>query len=142
MPSDDPCQVDGRPNERVRRVASSVLAAQGLAGSIWWAVLWSVDGAAELFSAPIDESPTIFRFALPDLALFVFGSAAAAALVWRRAGSGLVAASIVTGAAWYATLWCVSVAVWFGASWIGAALMLPVSIADAFVVALLQREEE
>jgi hypothetical protein len=110
------------------------LVAQAVAIGAWWTWLWLVPDARAPFVVGAWPEATLLAFALPDVAVLVLGSLAAA---WAQHTGHAAARPLVwllAGAILYATLWCVGCNVVTGAGWLSTAMMLACSAGIAWVV--------
>jgi hypothetical protein len=119
-------------------LVSVYLLAQAAAVAAWWLVLWTVPAARAPFVVAGWPEGTLLAFALPDVAVLVAGSAAAALGLRGRRPWARPVVWLVAGAVLYATLWCVGANVVTGAGWLSTAMMVACSAAMAVVVAVVR----
>ena len=106
---------------RRRPLAAAILAALAIGIPAWWAAMFHVAGAREVF-VPDRAWPTFHAFVWPDLAL-AGACALLAGRLWRGVAAGSLAAAVV-GAWAYATVFTLAWTIEAAAPWGGALLML------------------
>jgi hypothetical protein len=99
--ADSPTRIGGP----YRAVAAFYLL-QALAVTAWWLALWQQPEWRAAFVPAHWPADALHCFLLPDAVLLVFGSAAAAWTLRRRHRAASALPWLVTGAAWYAALFC------------------------------------
>jgi hypothetical protein len=109
----------------MRRAAVLWLYLQGALGILWWVLVLAWPDFRALFVAPGAPSFTLDAYALPDAAIIIAGSFAAAlglqrAKPWARAALWFTAGGVA-----YATLYCGMTAALSGGAWAAAAIMAP-----------------
>jgi len=109
----------------IRRLGTAFLVVQGLGGLAWWIVLLTVPTSRRLFVAPGAPEVTLLAFVFADLILYVGGSLAAAYGLFRCRAWGWPILCVHAGAAAYASLYVLTLAVWSGSVTAGAAFMAP-----------------
>jgi hypothetical protein len=111
------------------------LALQAALVAAWWLMLWLVPSTRTLFLAAPDWPPaTLLAFALPDLAILVIGSAAAAMGLRRQAAWTRPLLWLVAGAVGYATLWCLGANLVANGGWLASVLMLASSLGTGWTL--------
>lgn len=101
------------------------LGVQGAGGIVWWILVLLWPAFREAFTAPQAPSFTLDAYALPDAALIIGGSFAAAFGLHRGRPWAKPALWLTAGAVAYATLYCFMTAVLSGGAWAAPALMAP-----------------
>jgi hypothetical protein len=114
-------------------VASAYLVAQGVLGALWWVALFTVPAVRSRFELMADRPSGLDAYLLADLALFVGGSVAAAAAIWRRSPWATVVASFTAGAVAYATLHLLGWVVLEGTAAIGLVPMAAALVASTAI---------
>jgi hypothetical protein len=115
----------GRRDDWIRRLGVAYLVAQGLGGLAWWIVLLAVPAARRPFLAPGAPDVTLMAFGVADLVLYVGGSLGAAYGLGRRRPWSWPILCVHAGAAAYAALYVLTLAILTGSVEWGAALMAP-----------------
>jgi hypothetical protein len=125
---------------KLRRLAVMYFFVQAIAIAGWWAVLLVVPATRQNFLIQGGSFAALGSFALGDLGIIVLGSA----LVGARGGRGwaVYAAWLVSGALLYATCFVVAAAISGVSPLLGAALMIPASIASFTASVILSRNAQ
>jgi len=110
---------------RLRLLAVTFLLAEGLGALAWWLVLLQVPRSRAAFLAPGAPESGLLAFWLPDLLLYVGAAFAAAIGIAGRNPWGWGVLCVHCGAAAYAALYAISLALLSGGGWWGACLMAP-----------------
>jgi hypothetical protein len=101
------------------------LCLQGGLGILWWILVLSWPGFRAHFLAPGAPSFTLHAYALPDAAIIIGGSFAAALGLRRGRPWARAALWFTAGGVAYATLYCLLTAILSGGAWAAPALMAP-----------------
>jgi hypothetical protein len=109
----------------MRRAAVLWLCVQGAGGIAWWILVLAWPGFRAAFVAPGAPSFTLDAYALPDAAIIIAGSFAAALGLSRERPWARPALWFTAGGVAYATLYCLMTAALSGGAWAAAAIMAP-----------------
>lgn len=109
----------------MRRAAVYWLCVQGALGIAWWILVLAWPGFRDAFTAPGAPSFTLDAYALPDAAIIIGGSLAAALGLRRERPWARAALWFTAGGVAYATLYCFLTAALSGGAWAAAGLMAP-----------------
>jgi hypothetical protein len=101
------------------------LCVQGVGGILWWVLVLTWPDFRALFVAPGAPSFTLDAYALPDAAIIIGGSFAAALGLRRDRPWARAALWFTAGGVAYATLYCFMTAALSGGAWAAAAIMAP-----------------
>jgi len=127
---------------RLSRAAAWYLIVQSIGASLWWCVLMIWPLTRVLFIAPGAPDSVLLAFALPDAILFVGFGAAAAFGIWKERTWAWPFLCVHAGAAGYAALYCITLAVLTnGECWLGAILMSPPLAITAWMAWTLRPKE-
>jgi hypothetical protein len=123
---------------KIRRLAVMYFFVQAVAIAAWWALLLTVPTMREGFAIRGALFAVLGSFSLGDLGIIVLGSA----LVGARGGRGwaVYAAWLVSGAVLYATCFVVAASITGVSPPLGAALMIPASVASIMASVILTRD--
>ncbi len=101
------------------------LCVQGVLGILWWVLVLAWPDFRALFVAPGAPPFTLHAYALPDAAIIIGGSFAAALGLRRERPWARPALWFTAGGVAYATLYCLLTALLSGGAWAAPALMAP-----------------
>ena len=113
-------------SDRGRRCASGYLVLQALLGIAWWSALFTVSTVRAWFELMPDRPSGLDAYLIADALVFVGGSVAAAATVWRRSRWASIVTSFTAGGIAYATLHLLGWVILEGSA---AAGLLPMGVA-------------
>ena len=108
-----------------RRLAIDYLAIQGVAGIAWWIGLVASPTLRDRFTPSGFPPDFILTYWLPDATLFIGGSLAGAALLWRHHRTARPMLFVCAGATLYAFLHCLAIAASTRGFVLGAVMMAP-----------------
>jgi hypothetical protein len=108
-----------------RRAAVTWFRVQGALGVAWWSLVLAWPGFRDAFAAPGAPSFTLHAYALPDAAIIIGGSFAAALGLRRGRPWARPAVWFTAGGVAYATLYGLLTAVLSGGAWAAPVLMAP-----------------
>ncbi|MEM6799503.1 MAG: hypothetical protein AAF589_08310 [Planctomycetota bacterium] len=123
--------------DRRRTAAVGYLVVQAALAAGWWGMLMlSPESRGDYWPSGWPEEG-LLAFWLPDLLLFIGGSAASAWLVARQSRRQRAALWLTAGAAAYAGLFCVSLWAMTGQAGASAAAMAPAAVATCLIARAL-----
>lgn len=106
-----------------RRIVAGYLAVQAISTlSWWWCLLW-LPSSRKWFQPESWPDQVLLSFWLADLSLIVIGSGVACWAVMTQTRWAALSVWVLSGAAGYATLYCIGCSAITGQAWIAAALM-------------------
>lgn len=108
-----------------RTLAIWFLVLEGVGSLIWWSVLILAPASRKAFMAPGASDATLLAFMAADLILFSGASLLSAYGLQQKRNWAWPVLYLHTGAAVYAALYSLALAVLAGGGWLGAALMAP-----------------
>jgi hypothetical protein len=101
------------------------LCVQGVGGIAWWVLVLTWPDFRALFVAPGAPPFTLHAYALPDTAILIAGSFAAAHGLHRDRPWARAALWFTAGGVAYATLYCLMTAMLAGGAWAAPGIMAP-----------------
>jgi hypothetical protein len=113
---------------RLRLVFIAYCAVQSIMLLVWWAWLLSDSSAQAQFVPAGSPTSTLIAFAAPDVLVFFTASTATAIGLAKRYRWTVHAAAVHAGAAVYAALYAISLAILDASMWMNAILMCPAMI--------------
>jgi len=126
-------------NTLIRVAAVAYLAVQSIALVAYWLMLWLWPSTRARFTAPSAPDATVMAFAAGDLLLYASASAACAIGIARRRTWLPAALWLHSGAAVYAALYALSLAVLVNDRWLGAMMMAPALVVSPLLVVIFGR---
>ena len=123
-----------------RELISTFLVIQGAGCLLWWLALWQIPATRAFFTFSGLPQSVLFAFALPDIVLYGIVALLGAEAVARRWRCATALVGMHTGAAVYAELQVLSLAMETGGGWNGVALMAPGAILLPFALWHLVKE--
>jgi hypothetical protein len=124
----------------ILRLVELFLVLQGVGVIVWWGTLLHFPAARQPFLAPGAPETTLFAFLLPDLSVYAASSLVAAYGLWKGAAWAWPALCVNAGAGVYTALYALSLPLWSGGEWLGAAMMAPALIVLPVAVWVLRPE--
>ena len=124
----------------LQKAAIAFLALEGAGGLVWWFVMLLFPAARAPFLATGAPDSTLLAFLVPDVVLYMGAAFLSAYGLARRAAWGWPVLLVHTGAATYAALYELALALLSGGAWLGAIFMLPSLLVLPPLVWLLQPE--
>jgi hypothetical protein len=109
----------------VRGIGVLFLLVQGVAVVLWWGLLLVRPEARGLFVAPGAPESTLLAFSVGDLLVYASSSLAAAYGLARERSWAWGVLLFHSGAAIYAALYALALALISGGAWLGAVMMAP-----------------
>lgn len=119
-----------------RKIIAGYLFVQAASVIAWWCLLIAVPASIDWFQPSTWPKDTLVRFWLPDLLMLGLGSAMAGLLVLREYDGSPFVLHVLAGAAWYPTLYCLSISIAHNDSWIACALMFSMASATTAVTSM------
>lgn len=122
------------PTNTNTRVLVWWLLIQALGATVWWVVLLCNPPARQYFMVPGCPDAMLLSFIVPDMVLFVGGALLAAYATTYNCAGHKSALWLHTGAACYASLFCLTMPVISGGGWLAAGMMLPSLLVTPWLV--------
>lgn len=125
-----------RDHALIRTMAVAYLVVQSAALVAYWLMLWWWPGTRAQFGAPGAPDAMVMAFATGDLALYATASAACAIGIMKRRWWLNGALWLHCGAAVYAALYALTLAVLVDDRWLGAIMMAPALVVSPLLISV------
>lgn len=118
------------------------LVLEGIGCFLWWALLLAVPAARAPFLVPGAPDAVLLAFVLPDSLLYATAAFAAAFGLHHQKRWAFAVLCVHAGAAIYAELYVLALAIMTGGGWLGAVLMAPPLVILPAIIWYTHREKE
>jgi len=111
--------------DTLRRIGIWFLVLQSAGAALWWLVICFSSSMRTLFFPFVTSRLVFIAVSVPDLVLYSGAGVLAAYALAQRKRWVIPLVALHTGAAFYAGLYCWTLALTSGSGWIGTVLMTP-----------------